>query len=370
MFNNRKPFGKEKLSRTELDGIIDKTEAKLGIEGTGAGVRGGVYSTVASLAVMFALIIGGAYLMHGVLQGGNSDIASEPDTTVTPVNESADSVYTGESSVPEDVKGIPVDELPESLKYYYSQMYDKTAVSYIAKNYSKLAFEPVSSENDHFCITLESLLCDDVTVNITAKIEALDDVGSAYLSDGHILPVTMAYDKAGNYITWTEGEYDSNGGVPETDTCKYFKFSFDKYYLNGEQEIQLKMYDADTLRLSGNKPGEPAKDLTDIFTGINFSVNTASNLETLTLVSDSGAKVYISPLQFYRRIAKTNMVITVTDVDNDRDGTYTKPDAMSFTINYADGSSKEFKCKNFGDHYYDLSNISSIYYNGGTYFPQ
>lgn len=365
MFNNKKPFGKEKLSRSQLDGIIDKTEAKLGIEGTGAGVRGGVYSTVASIAVMFAIIIAGAIVVKGALGGGNIESTSEPGAAVTPAENSNDSVYTGALPIPEKVTGIPEEELPESLRYYYG----RTAVSYIAKNYSRFAFEPVSSENEHFRITIESLLCDDVTVNVTARLEPLDDVGSVYCNENHVIPVTVAYDDVGDYLSWTEGEYGSNGNVPELDTCKYFRFSIDKYTIKGTKTLQVKMFDPITMYFTGKEPGEPVNDPTDIFAGIEFSLDTASNLETLTLVAESGDNIYISPLQFYRRLGKTHMVITVTDVENDRDGTYTKPDAMSFTINYEDGSSEDFECKSFGYYSYDVSKISSIVYNEQIYYP-
>lgn len=373
MFRKNMPFGKEKLSRAEMEEIIEKTESRLGFMG-GERVRGGVFSAVASLAAIFVVVAAGAFVINGVMRGGEDINASLPSSTVTSgaaADSSSDVSGTDSDTRPDDGSSEPAPEITEVMiegvnlkdidlsvlsdgeRFYYGPYVQ----AYLALDHDKYTMEPVVSENKHLRITIESMLCDNISVNMIATIEALDGVGKEQLKNEIFeVPWVYTYDKNGNKYDGGSAYYAGGEDSPSTENIKCVTFQCANVPLHGsEQEVFLKFHDSSCAEAL-----ESGDCIDDVYDGIEIHLNTTPNLDTITLVSASGKSVYISPACFYDNADFAKVSSWLDD----------NGESVMFISYNAAGEPDEHSVMKFGWYYNNLSNIAKIDYNGETYYLQ
>lgn len=240
----------------------------------------------------------------------------------------------------------------ESVNNYYDSKVVNDVINF---DISELIEEQVS-ENEHFRITIESVLTDDMTVNLVATLEALDERGADYLKNGgaHLkvfLPCAYAYDTNGEFIEYLDTGYLFGGNTVETETTKSFTIESDRARLNGTEEIIIKLYET-----FYSKDADISED---IFTGIEFKVKTKPTLKTYTFAADNGYEVRMSQYKFYRM-----------DVPYSTPNGLPSKESEILILHYKGGDTEECYAAQFGYNKFDIERIESLEFEGFVFYPK
>lgn len=235
----------------------------------------------------------------------------------------------------------------------------------------KRAGEPIVCENAHLRMTVDTVMSDEVYIRCTATLEGLDDEGRAFISDKLILPeeaaamtesqleeyfvkgdpdfdqfmpFMQAYSSSGKRLTGFNSTSDNMFGKKGNDAEAVFTFGINKSAFAGESEVrvqcnQLKKY------FTNRTPG--------IFEGMEFTLPTASNFDTLVLKSADGSTLWLSETCLYENMRAE------------------ESEDFSFSLFFTDGGSREDIKEPFTRNgLYPLSDVERIEFGGREYLPE
>ena len=237
------------------------------------------------------------------------------------------------------------------------------------------AGEPIVCENSHMRLTVDMIMSDEDYIHCTATLEGLDAEGKKLISDkltlfeeiqGMTSDETMKYlvSKDGSYsfIPYMEvhalsGEIIKVGhgsgadlmyGKKGDDAEAAFSFGFERSTLNGEKAVRIECRQPETFFTESPAAG--------IFEGMSFELPTETNLDTLILRSEDGAKeMHLSEVSVYPV-----------------DYTYHRTTDPIITVYYNDGTVLE----NVRDlsvteqSLYDLAKVERVELDGVKYYPK
>ncbi len=190
------------------------------------------------------------------------------------------------------------------------------AASFLEENHVSGSQE---TENPHFRVYLDSLSSDGHIAKMMFCFEALDETGIEQLKNGPGVPDFMPYYlDTGEDILFTHGSSESNS------------------LLNDERHVyvcrELPLYQIDLRRPVGLrfKSGTYFWDVDDPnpADSLTLKVDLSANLETMTVVNESGTALLLSPLG-----------LSAIGPEKEMDSIETKADTMVVLL-YSDGSER------------------------------
>ena len=225
--------------------------------------------------------------------------------------------------------------------------------------------QPITAENKHLRLTVDSIISDKMYIQATATLEGLDEQGKAYISkhlyltkadferlkdSAHSYLPHMVTDIGGadQAVRFDQGA-DLSYGQRGEHTEGSFTFGVAKARLMGAQTVHVRCLDWSSI---GIRQG--LDDLKEgIFEGIEFDLPVQTNFDTLTLAADT-RYFYVSEVGFY----------------NDLGGWH---DDENVVIHYSDGSEETVDLdhsNSFGEKLFELERIQSVEYMGTTYIAK
>lgn len=161
----------------------------------------------------------------------------------------------------------------------------------------------ITTENEHFRITADMIICDGINLRAYCTVEALDDTGKEAMGLSpecivYIPPeVNFHYEGENEKLTFGQSmgsswlaeqnryyEYEDGGSDDLDDTRAYFEMDLPVYKLDTAKRLTA---DFSTAKLDGD---------TEYMNGLSITFGLEKNIETTTFVSPDGDKIYMSPV--------------------------------------------------------------------------
>lgn len=152
----------------------------------------------------------------------------------------------------------------------------------------------ITTENEHFRITADTVICDGIYLRAFFTIDALDDTGKEAMGLSPqclvYMPPTVDFYYEGETEKLSFGQSmgsstnENDESSELNDTRAYFEMNLPVYKLDMSKRLTA---DFSTVKLDGD---------TEYMDGLSITFDLEKNIETTTFISPDGDELYMSPI--------------------------------------------------------------------------
>lgn len=233
--------------------------------------------------------------------------------------------------------------------------------------------QPITAENKHLRLTVDSIISDTIYIQATATLEGLDEQGKEYIGKylclnkddfermqgewRSYLPFMKAVGADGKDVYFDQAA-DLMYGKRSEQTEGSFVFGITKQKLMSAKTAHIRCFDLDSI---DNEQG--LDDLkAGVFDGLEFDLPLQTNFDTLMLINEE-----IKPTDY----------LFISQIGYSLSGIHRRNamwhDKETLVIRYADGSEETIypdAVRSCGERLFELEKIQSVEYDGIDFKPQ